>query len=312
MAKRRACGGRRPGFTLIELLLVILIIAVLAGLLLPVLGGIMKRAESLECQANLKQIALAVLNYTTDHQGMIPPTKVETSGLYWCNILAKRDVPAQNSYGLPESDRASMHSVLFCPATTDLRVRLTTAFDEPDDLEAQGWYRLPETPTDAHFQTDCSYFWNGYVGEDKQLRKRFPSLSVDPTRPKEPQGGIDYHNISEIRKPGLTVLVADGVFFNGYEFPHRIAARHPGTYGIRRATNMAFFDTHVESLDRYPPPQGTGSKRDWSQERPAEYPDDELDSAHWAMWPAKPIMSRETVVGEKLGGGPPNFMLPKR
>jgi len=310
MVKRTLRGHCGSGFTLIELLVVILIIATLAGMLLPVLGGIMRRAESLECQANLKQIALAVLNYTTDYEGMIPPTMVGSAGTerYWCNILAKRDVPAQNTFGMPDTERATMHSILFCPATTDLRVRLATDFKDPDALEAQGWYRLPETPTDAKFQTDCSYFWNGYVGDDTELRKRFPSLSVDPSRPKE----IDYHNISEIRKPGLTVVAADGVFFNGYEFPQRIAASHTGTYGGRQLTNMAFFDAHVESLDRYAPPKGNGTEDDWLQERPAEYPDDELDKAHWDMWPAKPIMSRETVLGEKLEGGPPDFMLPKR
>jgi len=308
MARRTPWGGSGSGFTLIELLVVILIIATLAAMLLPVLGNVMRRAESLECQANLKQIALAVLNYTTDYEGMIPPTKVETSGLYWCNILAKRDVPAQNTYGMPENERASMHTILFCPATSELRVRLTTTFDDPDALEAQGWYRLPEEATDAKFQTDCSYFWNGYVGDDKELRKRFPSLSVNPKRPRD----IDYHNISEIRKPGLTVVAADGIFFNGYDFPQRIAARHTGSYGARHLTNIAFYDAHVESLDRYAPPKDEGTGYDWTQERPAEFPEDELDQDHWNMWPAKPIMSREAILGTKLDGGPPNFMLPKR
>lgn len=64
---------RKSSFTLIELLVVVAIIAILAGILLPVLSRARDKARMISCLSNQKQIGTTMLMYAGDNDNSFSP-----------------------------------------------------------------------------------------------------------------------------------------------------------------------------------------------------------------------------------------------
>src|SRR5947199_3153379 len=62
----------KRGFTLIELLVVIAIIALLAAILFPVFSRARENARKSSCLNNVKQIGVAMMQYTQDYDEYYP------------------------------------------------------------------------------------------------------------------------------------------------------------------------------------------------------------------------------------------------
>ena len=63
---------RKVGFTLVELLVVIAVIGILVSLLLPAIHAARSSARRTECFNHMRQIGIAIHNYTSAHKGNLP------------------------------------------------------------------------------------------------------------------------------------------------------------------------------------------------------------------------------------------------
>ncbi len=138
----------RAAFTLIELLVVIAIIAMIAGILIPVIGKAKESSRVTGCLSNLHQIGVALRLYTEDNQNRLPEMRDK---LYGTNS------PPTNSVALPSVDLVLSNylgsvKVLKCPADRD------------------GIYE----------QSGASYAWNSLLNGQDADRMEVMNLSFNP------------------------------------------------------------------------------------------------------------------------------------
>ncbi len=112
---------KRTGFTLVEIVVVIALIAMLMGILFPVLRASRQQAKAVKCGSNLKQLALALTIYEQengafphgfDQHDMVPPpdgyignASYDFQGWWWFHFL---------NYVLEE--KYDKNTILRCPS----------------------------------------------------------------------------------------------------------------------------------------------------------------------------------------------------
>ena len=83
ITRRRTDCVRSNAFTLIELLVVVAIIALLAAILFPVFARARENARRSACSSNMKQIGLALMQYSQDYDEKLVPVGL---AMRWANL----------------------------------------------------------------------------------------------------------------------------------------------------------------------------------------------------------------------------------
>ena len=177
----------RRAFSLVELLVVIGVIGVLIALLLPAVQQARESAIRLKCQANLKQIGLAVHNFEDAHD-KLPPSDVRIAGLHksWIvyilpyleqNELAEKYAFSKDWYDPVNRPLAGRKlPVLQCP-TAPVRDIVVTA---PDGAK----FPVGMTDYTAHVSLEPNLFTTGVLPPDQSGDGMF-SWNRIPDKPLE-------------------------------------------------------------------------------------------------------------------------------
>lgn len=221
MAKSRLRS--RSAFTLVEVLVVIVIMALMAGLLLPAIQKIRENSQRTQCLSQLRQLAIAMHSYRDNNSGYMPPffgyaatiSPTELRGSWFAHLMPSVEEKAgyQNMRDDIKTSGSNYWTYRFVPDSSDSPATFWTYLDSVG-------------PT---------YAWNGHVY----------SGSISPLPPDglfpEPPTGKTGHGVwkADVRKMEYKILrcPADTTWEKlGYKDAHTsyLANWHVFTRGINK------------------------------------------------------------------------------
>ena len=147
----------RRGFTLVELLVVIAIIGVLVALLLPAVQAAREAARRNTCKNNLKQLALAALNYESSRKELPPSVR-----LHYASLPTTSNVGwGIHGYLMPFMEQQSLRSLIKLEDPWDTQMAISNvriaSFQCPSDGRSE---EVRDTGANKPFLYPLNYGFN--------------------------------------------------------------------------------------------------------------------------------------------------------
>ena len=226
----------KRNYTLIELLTVIAVIAILAGLILPVTALVQGKAKRTECSSNLKQVGALCMQFSNDRDGQIP--LYEAHDAYTVrdkNIENYHRKKNQRRFEAPKSGTSAISSTnqkhwtagLLRYAKYDMKV-----FFCPSD----------EREVDVFNGGDASYSLN-YGDAERPGGAAESSTFVKMTQVTRSPGGVILIGETGNGQLGMKSTETFKTFFQGGEDIKKMKCKPHG-----KEYNTSFLDGHVETL----------------------------------------------------------------
>ncbi len=237
----------RSGFTLIELLVVIAIIAILISLMSAGVGTAIERARRLKCMSNLKQLGIAHLAYTSEHNGRTVPAIIQNGtgingAVDWATILVREGYVDDPSTSTATEKNAT--SVFRCPAGLQMpSINNRGTFSNPAHAasdDAQGYVLYTFRREDG--STRYLQNWYGINAVVNNNNPHFPFWSLQSVGGDNPWSIEHGRSLLTITRPERVIGLYCGMGLHNGAIA-RVAARH----GKRRQVNLLFMDGHVGS-----------------------------------------------------------------
>ena len=234
----------RKKFTLIELLIIIAIIAILAGMLLPVLNKARDRSKAIKCTANLRTFGSSNALYAQDYNDYCVPGHLP--GIFW-------------------SINSTYRRLLGATAGT-------TSFVEADDWTVAPGLVCPSEIRPPRLRNNYGMNFQPFISGDLS----YDCMVFKLTKIKHPSARylfLESRNWQTYRNVGSDIYAApfsNAGYWNKLNIPQTqsdsaVAYRH----GNLQYANVNFFDGHVKMMrwNEVYIPSGPEAYRKWNAYR---------------------------------------------
>jgi prepilin-type N-terminal cleavage/methylation domain-containing protein/prepilin-type processing-associated H-X9-DG protein len=201
-------------FTLVELLVVVAIIAILAALGIPLVKTTIEKGNSTKCVNNLRQIGVAIIQYTADNDGYLPYS-------YGPTVPGGEDSFSGYNAALPQLLNVGVNSKAFPTSGDYLKPTARHPFNCPSCKIASRTYTANEGVMGVTFTNRYPQRKLNALSDVSKLVLIADDTAGDPAPNNT---GPDY--------------------FNETEYLTRIGMRHNGK------ANILFADFHIEAISK--------------------------------------------------------------